>query len=372
MGSILVRSSVLQRIAIAMVLVPWACSSEPLHVTSESDADADLDGDADLDMDQAGEDSSPDQLPEEPDTDLVIEPGPLTLVVTEAEVLIDRLCDHDGDGDFDNAVADLGSPHAEAFAMVLNSNVQGNIDDNTRLVAHFPWLDDATTPHDLDAVMILFDGEDLDSPADRRDDFRGREPFYARGESLDRCGEPRFFLAGTSLDDGELTGSDGTVPIPFQPFLIAHGASVTGTLGTNGWESGLTVCAYSRIRDLGGEHIMEEAGDLSMLEIYLAGGAAFGITMMPGLSPDVDLDDDGLERFILDEDLHIHSCVDGDGSETIGRDCWRGEGMADAFASALRVAMVPAAFAGRAPGWQSTAHGECEEEPEESLFDPRP
>jgi hypothetical protein len=97
---------------------------------------------------------------------------------------------------------------------------------------------------------------------------------------------------------------------------------------------------------------------------------------VPGVSPDLDLDGDGLERFELDSDSRIETCRDGDGFTTIpGRDCWQDPRMADAFALSTAAEAVRAVFADRQAGWRElqTEHGlpACDDPPDASLFDPR-
>ena len=55
------------------------------------------------------------------DVPLASEAGPVTLVVSSMEVLDERLCDLDGDGSDDSAVADLGSPNAALVAAAMTT-----------------------------------------------------------------------------------------------------------------------------------------------------------------------------------------------------------------------------------------------------------
>jgi len=106
--------------------------------------------------------------------------------------------------------------------------------------------------------------------------------------------------------------------------------------------------------------------------MILAGGAAFGVPGVPGLSADIDLDHDGLERFVLDHELHLASCVDGDGTAFEGRDCWAHPGFEDGISMTIHIEAMPARFAGRAPGWEERVAGTCDGgPPATSLFDPR-
>jgi hypothetical protein len=78
------------------------------------------------------------------------------------------------------------------------------------------------------------------------------------------------------------------------------------------------------------------AGDMcpgaTMLDV-IAGGCG----LLP-LQPDVDLDDDGLETFFDDDDDGaIDRCVDGDGSEILGTDCYNDGAIADGYRIILAV-----------------------------------
>ena len=62
-----------------------------------------------------------------------------------------------------------------------------------------------------------------------------------------------------------------------------------------------------------------------ILDLFVAGGRSVGVPTVPGLSPNVDLDGDGLERFETDEDGGIARCVDGDGTVEVHRGRARGD-----------------------------------------------
>ena len=53
-----------------------------------------------------------------------------------------------------------------------------------------------------------------------------------------------------------------------------------------------SICGLALIADLGNMPSPDAVGELSMLELFLAGGAASGIPSLYGLTPDVDLDGD--------------------------------------------------------------------------------
>ncbi len=221
--------------------------------------------------------------------------------------------------------------------------------------------------------MLVLDALDVDDPLDTSDDFSGSEPFYADLDAIDGCGEPKFAFEDIVIDHGVCTGTSSGLPFPLSAdsSLVAKGVSGEGTIEPGGTGISLTFCAYVLIADIGREPGPEEAGGLTLLEVFLAGGAALGFPMLPGLDPDVDIDGDGLERFELDSDGRIVACIDDD-TRVEGRDCWQSVSMADGFSLVLRFSAVPAVFAGRIPGWQEDHPESCPGGyPDESLFDPR-
>jgi len=152
-------------------------------------------------------------------------------------------------------------------------------------------------------------------------------------------------------------------------WIPARQASLFGFIERGGVGGEVTACGLALIADVG-PHPAAVAAGLSQLELFLAGGAAVGIPGLSGFTPDVDIDGDGIERFVTDDEHHITSCVDGDGTVFHGRDCWSDPRMADAFSVTAVATYVGAGFAGREPDWESLVEGECVDPPEESLFDP--
>jgi hypothetical protein len=321
--------------------------------------------------DNAGEDSAPGgpSDAEALDTD----PGPpLTLLVTSARLLVGRVCDVDGDGSLDNAVADLGGSMGGVAAMAVDSLIGGAIEGGHRLLLHFPAVADPAVPEDPEVALLLLESRDIDDPVDLEDDFSGEEAFVAIGSTFDGCGEPRHAFRQAVLEDGAFTARAGVFPLDLGSLAFAvRGASVELDVAPWGESAEGVVCGYMLARELGAEPGVVEAGDLSALEDLLAGGAAFGVSWVPGLVPDVDLDGDGLESFLTDEQGHIVTCVDGDTTTIEGRDCYADPRIADGFSIAFEVSAVGATYEGRAPEWEDNAVGECEEPPKESLFDPR-
>jgi hypothetical protein len=258
------------------------------------------------------------------------------------------------------------------FAMAITAAIQGSLETASRLVLHFPRVDDRSRPEDADAVLVAFRGLDLDDPEDPTDDFSGVEQFYVHWESLDACGEPTSFLPHIQIDDGDLLLSSGSLSFHVgEGQITGRGIRGAGTIAPGGVEAEFLPCSYALISELGLSRGFDESGGLSMLEVFLAGGEFFGIPSLPGVSPDVDLDGDGIERFETDHGGRIVRCIDGDRTSIEGRACYADERMADGFSLNLRLRALPARFAGREPGWQEELDEICEDPPVESLFDQR-
>jgi len=74
----------------------------------------------------------------------------------------------------------------------------------------------------------------------------------------------------------------------------------------------------------------------SMLDVFVAPGFNSGM-MVDGAQPDLDLDGDGLERFVVDTvNGRVVTCFDGDGTQIDGEACTADARIADGFAFTLR------------------------------------
>jgi hypothetical protein len=347
-------------VALAAVLDASSCDpTEPPPADDVSIGDADREDDARADGDATGDADERDDVP--------ALPGPLTLVVCERGVTAERMCDLDGDGSLDNAIANVGSPAAGLLAAVVSAAFQASIlDGSTRTVVHFPWVDDPGVPEDPDTAVAAFEGSDTDVPVRAGDDFSGGEAFYARPDGLDGCGEPRVFSLGASLLAGELDARASS--LGFDVVALHGDVRLLGSITASGASADLYLCGFATATDLGATQIE----DTSWLEAFVAGGIVFGLPEVPGVTPDIDVDGDGIERFILDTDGHVARCVDGDGHTTIeGRECWQDPRIADGFSVTAVLHAVSARFAGREPGWEEKVDGGCDEPPEQSFWDRR-
>jgi len=328
------------------------------------DGDADPAADADRREDADGDGGST-----EPDEEATPDPGPMTLVAAEVALVDERACDLDGDGVGDNAIAGLGASDRAFWAAAATSLMQGYVEEGWRLTFHLPAVDDRAGPQDPDTLLVTFSGVDLEDPPNAADDFSGIEPFWIPGTQLDACGEPLCSFRSARIEAGELRASGGVAELTF-PGLYARAAQVTGRIDPGGTGAELSVCGYLRIQDLGRTQTPGGPDDPTMLELFVAGGAGFGVPSIPGLSPDIDVDGDGLERLLVDATNRIVTCIDGDGTPAEGSDCWQDDAMADAFSLTGRITAVGASFAGRQPGWEGLVVGTCDDPPDASVLDP--
>jgi len=307
------------------------------------------------------------------DGDAAPERGPVTLVMRGGAVVTDRLCDHDGDGDLDNAMADLGASSAAVWAMLFSTAIDGFVRHDVRLMLHIPMVDDLAGPTDSDPVALHLDAEDIDVPPDPSDDFSGTEPFFVQGDSVDGCGEPLDRYTEATLEGGRFSGRIARMEANMEGVrLVTRDLRFMGTIEPGGTSALLMSCSVSTVADLGRSPGTSSTSDLTLLEETLAGGAHVGLPTLLPLVPDLDLDGDGLERFVVDDDGHLAQCIDGDRTVVEGRDCWQDERFADGISMVMENDFVSAIFAGLEPTWRETAVGDCPDGPPvESLFDPR-
>jgi hypothetical protein len=322
-------------------------------------------GDADADREEGGDSLADAEAEPDADAEAAWTPGPVTLIVREMTFLTERVCDVDGDGDPDNAIADLGSPQSDLFAMGVTALVSGSLGEGfLRLLLHFPRLDSSPAATDGEVTAIVLEGDDTDWPRDWSDDYSGDEPFYVRAQSMDPCGEPLSLWRDARIEAGRFVSPGASLAFDVHGAAVTLRGGVNGELAPDGRSAELQACGSLRCAELGAA-----VGDgLTLLEALVGGGAIFGLTG-EGIDPDLDLDGDGLERFALDDHGQLATCVDGDGTVIPGRDCYLDTRIADGISLSIGVAMTSARLAGREPSWPLMVPGRCDGGmPEESLW----
>lgn len=250
--------------------------------------------------------------------------------------------DLDGDGDPDNEIGKLPAP-------VLDST-QGGIDTailNGELIVliHITEWSDPPTPTDPDLTVYAFIGYDADEPANPGNNYGGEGRFLVRPAEFDvNCGiEARFESA--SIEDRVLTMKASRLGFP----LSTHTGSlefVRMTLITEldpEYRSGearagavTTLCAL---------HALPFPGDTpgSALDAFVNDP-----TLSQAVSPDIDMDGDGIEQ-VIGDGITIERCIDGDGTVVPGRDCPCHPAIADGYSLLLDIDVVSATIVGAAP-----------------------
>jgi hypothetical protein len=106
---------------------------------------------------------------------------------------------------------------------------------------------------------------------------------------------------------------------------------------------------------------------LTFLEILVYPALALGDPTLQGVQPDIDVDRDGLERFVIDETSGVLlDCLDDDNlSIQSGRDCAANLEVADGFSFHILVDAAVATLDGCAPAWEETAAA-CDGGPSDS------
>lgn len=289
-----------------------------------------------------------------------------SMVLSELQIATAaRGWDFSGDGRPDNQ-----------FASALGSAVtalNGFIDlgsGNPILLLHFLGLDDNTGVDDDSIRVGVLNGTDADANLDNN--LGGSGVFNVASDELDEAGQPIVSLLG-GISAAELTcgPEDIRLPLGFLPLTLSQ-AHVLGTTNTSmsgdlgGLDDGLMAGAISvqtlavipnPLETLGGlvgipipvpESCLGE-DDSSTFADVLAGGANIFIATIRPTQPDVDIDGDGLERFILDEgdgrgscQPVIVACVDGDGTRVDDRDCVFDARFVDGYSAAFNITAVNA------------------------------
>ena len=283
-----------------------------------------------------------------------------SLVVSSLQLGDRRVgCDFSGDGRPDNALA-RGLGLAVSF---LNMMIGDTVGTDLILLMSFLGLDDAAARNDDDLTVAWFQGDDADG--DDSNNLSGSGEFTPGGDAFDEAGAPRTSFV-SSIDDRAISGGPEDVEIPLGFFALEfRNAELSGMTTASGGElSGLqegVLCGATPvatfaflpnfIASFGGADApaCDGAGTTSNLADVLLGGTPDGFLLpLSGVRPDVDLDGDGLELFIVDRDGEpgcqpvVVACVDGDGTRVDGHDCTLDPRFADGFSAAVELEAVGA------------------------------
>jgi hypothetical protein len=270
------------------------------------------------------------------DADVGDGPGIRALVLTSIEMNAEPMCDLDGDGVDDNALATV---EPLVVTMMTAGLVTGLLN------SHSGVLLDAHSIPDLAAFEGPFDGalvagrDCIRSPVDT--DIAG-ELFDARRGYYDEATLMPLFPVSMSLTEGLLEGRFEVVSVP----LLGYGAvwpwragRFRGVVsaGGRGIEAGI-LCFHCRAAELAAIAV-DPAGERNVLDMFVAPGSTIGLPGTAGIQPDIDLDGDGLESFVADAEERISVCIDGDGTvieSSPDRPCALAPGIEDAISLTIR------------------------------------
>ncbi len=283
-----------------------------------------------------------------------------SLVVSSLQLGDRRVgCDFSGDGLPDNALA-RGLGLAVSF---LNMMIGDSVGTDLILLMTFLGLDDASARNDDDLTIAWFQGDDADG--DPSNNLSGRGEFTPGADAFDETGAPVTSFV-SSISDRALSGGPEDVEIPLGFFALEFRSSqLTGMTAASGGElSGLeegvlcgatpvTTFAFlpNFIASFGGGDApsCDGEGTTSNLADVLLGGTPDGFLLpLSGVRPDVDLDGDGLELFLIDDEGEpgcqpvVVACIDGDGTRVDGHDCTLDPRFADGFSAAVELEGVGA------------------------------
>src|SRR5262249_30891031 len=199
-------------------------------------------------------------------------------------------------------------------------------------------------------------GLDTDIPFDPSDDFSGQEPFRIDVLNLDDAGRPILSLTGAA-PAGMLAGRGDAVsiPVPFRASWEQHDFKSPGLAGILTSDADgptslhVRLCGADTAASLHRFIWTGGFGGPDVLDL-IAVGAHFASFQIDAIQPDIDVDGDGLERFMdTDGDQIVDLCIDGNGAQISGEDCPLDPRIADAYSLTVDLAGVRALLAGRTP-----------------------
>jgi hypothetical protein len=243
--------------------------------------------------------------------------------------------DLDGDGDNDNILSSV--------AGLANGGIMDDLDSGAfRLISELRLLDDATLMNDVMVQVVPYTAVDTDAPVAPGDDFSHMEPFYFSRDSVNPADCSPTGVIPASIAGGAVSASGDVLPVTISGFgLVEIGEPrLTGTLATDAVGFQLTggrlggvipACTLSRVTDT----------PLGMNQLH-------ALVQFLGLSPDIDLDGDGIETIQTDS-AGIISCTDGDSTIVSGETCACDPRIADGFSALFDFTSVGATLVGPDP-----------------------
>ena len=188
------------------------------------------------------------------------------------------------------------------------------------LLVEFRGLDDPSGQNDNDVSVAIYAGVDTDGISSNN--FSGQATIQVSELSLDSIGNPRALLPNATITSGHLTGTIQGEIVIFLPSIGAvrvQDPTFSGDLVASSDNESIvelqnaTLFGSMLARHLEAVHNPVPATCLaqSMLDLVALPCLAFD-----GVQPDVDRDNDGLEKFEENKDFingTIDTCTDGNG-----------------------------------------------------------
>ena len=237
--------------------------------------------------------------------------------------------DIDGDGSIDNQLGEI--------APFLNPTFETGIADGSILVVFaLPGLANPPPDEPIEIAAYWPQVRDADSPPDPSNNLTTAE-----------------LLVGLSVFDADCAPHSAMTVI--QDGLSLHGeATGKGFAGQEGLFNLQRVVADTSIEADGAlTTILTGAYPSCVLATTPAGAGLMGSSLNVlvaalGLQPDIDLDGDGLESFLVEGNTIVR-CFDGDGSPIDGIACPCDPGITDGFSATVRLESVAANIIGTFP-----------------------
>lgn len=275
-------------------------------------------------------------------------------------------CDYSGDGVPDNRFSAGLRGARELLNMFLGGGGGGGMAPS--FLMSFMGLDDRSGANDDDLRVAWMTGQMGPTPGT-----------YLVDANTLVDGNPATSLQGRIvMRDLDAGPEDIDLPIGFLPLTLQQGRVQGTTVASGGELSSISnglLCGVvgpdllllvdaTTLEMFGGAGgFMIDIGDPCdgsveppTLFDMMVGGAMLSILRIGGVSPDVDLDGDGLESFEVTRtgpagcQPVVTACIDGDGRRVEGRDCIRDPGFVDGYSAGLSYDAVRTEIVGVAGG----------------------
>jgi hypothetical protein len=253
--------------------------------------------------------------------------------------------DINGDGETDGIINEAWLPAIP----IINQRFQASINSSRILIAmELTGLEQPYAGDDSSVTFKLYNCEDEDQ--DPSNNYC-RDPGCARvlpkdhyiedGQSRYRAQpapivaeryagyiDEKFGIAMEGEEDLEVSGLHVEMTVPADLWELRDGVVCGVSSAADLHRVTLPLCEYQP----GFCELSGVPDDLTIAE-YL---------VLLHADPDIDMDADGIERFVLDEGARVAGCYDGDGAEIVGPDCLEDPRMADGYSICFDMHGIPA------------------------------